>query len=208
MKIHKIQGDISKEVASSFKDSVSVDCEMQGLVPGRDKLSLITLTSDDENIYIVQPDKNTYKAPNLISVLENNQLMKIFHYARMDVHFLEFYLKTNVKNYWCTKLMSRLARTFSPNHGLKDLCESLCKVKLDKKVGSSTDWNKDLTEISDKEATYAANDVKYLKTIKDKLQTMLEREKRFDLFLSTMKGLASRIELDKAGFKEPNIYEH
>ena len=80
MKIHKIQGDISKEVASSFKDSVSVDCEMQGLVPGRDKLSLITLTSDDENIYIVQPDKNTYKAPNLISVLENNQLMKIFHY--------------------------------------------------------------------------------------------------------------------------------
>ena len=208
MKIHKIQGDISKEVASSFKDSVSVDCEMQGLVPGRDKLSLITLTSDDENIYIVQPDKNTYKAPNLISVLENNQLMKIFHYARMDVHFLEFYLKTNVKNYWCTKLMSRLARTFSPNHGLKDLCESLRKVKLDKKVGSSTDWNKDLTEISDKEATYAANDVKYLKTIKDKLQTMLEREKRFDLFLSTMKGLASRIELDKAGFKDPNIYEH
>ena len=208
MKIHKIQGDISKEVASSFKDSVSVDCEMQGLVPGRDKLSLITLTSDDENIYIVQPDKNTYKAPNLISVLENKQLMKIFHYARMDVHFLEFYLKTNVKNYWCTKLMSRLARTFSPNHGLKDLCESLCKVKLDKKVGSSTDWNKDLTEISDKEATYAANDVKYLKTIKDKLQTMLEREKRFDLFLSTMKGLASRIELDKAGFKDPNIYEH
>ena len=208
MKIHKIQGDISEEVASSFKDSVSVDCEMQGLVPGRDKLSLITLTSDDENIYIVQPDKNTYKAPNLISVLENNQLMKIFHYARMDVHFLEFYLKTNVKNYWCTKLMSRLARTFSPNHGLKDLCESLCKVKLDKKVGSSTDWNKDLTEISDKEATYAANDVKYLKTIKNKLQTMLEREKRFDLFLSTMKGLASRIELDKAGFKDPNIYEH
>ena len=208
MKIHKIQGDISKEVASSFKNSVSVDCEMQGLVPGRDKLSLITLTSDDENIYIVQPDKNTYKAPNLISVLENDQLMKIFHYARMDVHFLEFYLKTNIKNYWCTKLMSRLARTFSPNHGLKDLCESLCKVKLDKKVGSSTDWNKDLTEISDKEATYAANDVKYLKTIKDKLQTMLEREKRFDLFLSTMKGLASRIELDKAGFKDPNIYEH
>ena len=208
MKIHKIQGDISKEVASSFKDSVSVDCEMQGLVPGRDKLSLITLTSDDENVYIVQPDKNTYKAPNLISVLENNQLMKIFHYARMDVHFLEFYLKTNVKNYWCTKLMSRLARTFSPNHGLKDRCESLCKVKLDKKVGSSTDWNKDLTEISDKEATYAANDVRYLKTIKDKLQTMLEREKRFDLFLSTMKGLASRIELDKAGFKDPNIFEH
>ena len=208
MKIHKCKGDLSSEIVRSFKNTVSVDCEMQGLIPGRDKLSLVTLTSDDENIYIVQPDKNTYKAPNLVSVLEDNKLLKIFHYARMDVHFLEFYLKTNVKNYWCTKLMSRLARTFSPNHGLKDLCESLCKVKLDKKVGSSTDWNKDLTEISDKEATYAANDVKYLKTIKDKLQTMLEREKRFDLFLSTMKGLASRIELDKAGFKDPNIYEH
>ena len=142
MKIHKIQGDISKEVASSFKDSVSVDCEMQGLVPGRDKLSLITLTSDDENIYIVQPDKNTYKAPNLISVLENNQLMKIFHYARMDVHFLEFYLKTNVKNYWCTKLMSRLARTFSPNHGLKDLCKESKSLLLKKRSIAQILWNK------------------------------------------------------------------
>ena len=208
MKIHKIQGDISKEITNSFKNSVSIDCEMQGLIPGRDKLSLITITSDDENIFIVQPDKKTYETPNLISVLENDKIMKIFHYARMDVHFLEFYLKTHVKNYWCTKLMSKLARTFSPNHGLKDLCESLCKVKLDKKVGSSTDWNKDLSEISNKEATYAANDVRYLKTIKDKLQTMLEREKRFELFLSTMKGLQSRIELDKAGFKDPNIYEH
>ena len=208
MKIHKIQGDISKEITNSLKNSVSIDCEMQGLIPGRDKLSLITITSDDENIFIVQPDKKTYETPNLISVLENDKIMKIFHYARMDVHFLEFYLKTHVKNYWCTKLMSKLARTFSPNHGLKDLCESLCKVKLDKKVGSSTDWNKDLSEISDKEATYAANDVRYLKTIKDKLQTMLEREKRFELFLSTMKGLQSRIELDKAGFKDPNIYEH
>ena len=92
MKIHKIQGDISKEVASSFKVSVSIDCEMQGLVPGSDKLSLISLTSDDENIYIIQPDKNTYIAPNLVSVLENNKLLKIFHFARMDVHFLEFYL--------------------------------------------------------------------------------------------------------------------
>ena len=208
MKIHKIQGDLTKEVAESFKISVSIDCEMQGLVPLRDKLSLITLTSDDENIYIVQPDKKTYQAPNLVSVLENDKIMKIFHYARMDVHFLEFYLKTKVKNYWCTKLMSKISRTFSPNHGLKDLCESLCKVKLDKKVGSSTDWNKNLSEISDKEANYAANDVRYLKTIKDKLQAMLEREKRFDLFLVTMKGLESRIELDKAGFKDPNIYEH
>jgi len=208
MKIHKIQGDISQEIAKSFKGSVSVDCEMQGLVPGRDKLSLVTLTSDDENIYIVQPDKNTYKAPNLVSVLEDNKILKIFHFARMDVHFLEFYFKTSVKNYWCTKLMSRIARTFSQNHGLKDLCDSLCKVKLDKKVGSSTDWNKDLTEISDKEATYAANDVRYLRTIKDKLEVMLVREKRFNLFLSTMKGLDSRIELDKAGFKDPNIYEH
>ena len=84
----------------------------------------------------------------------------------------------------------------------------MCKVKLDKKVGSSTDWNKDLTEISDKEATYAANDVRYLKTIKEKLQVILEREKRFDLFLSTMKGLESRINLDKAGFRDPDIFEH
>ena len=208
MKIHKIKGDISKEVASSFKVSVSIDCEMQGLVPGRDKLSLVTLTSDDENIYILQPDKTTYKSPNLVSVLEDNKLLKIFHYARMDVHFLEFFFKTSVKNYYCTKLMSRIGRTSSQNHGLKDLVESLCKVKLDKKAGTSTDWNKDLSEISAKEEIYCANDVRYLKTILEKLKVILIRDKRFDLFLSTMKGLESRIELDKAGFKDPNIYEH
>ncbi len=208
MKIHKCKGDLSSEIVRSFKNTVSVDCEMQGLIPGRDKLSLVTLTSDDENIYIVQPDKNTYKAPNLVSVLEDNKLLKIFHYARMDVHFLDFYFKTKVKNYWCTKLMSRIGRTSSQFHGLKDLCDSLCKVKLDKKAGTSTDWNKDLTEISAKEEVYCANDVRYLRTILEKLKVILVRDKRFDLFLSTMKGLESRIELDKAGFKDPDIYEH
>ena len=85
------------------------------------------------------------------------------------------FFKTEVKNYYCTKLMSKLARSYSSNHGLKDLCQELCNVKLEMKYGSSTDWNKNLSEISDKEANYAANDVRYLKTIKDKLQAMLER---------------------------------
>ena len=120
MKIHKIQGDLTAEITSKIKDYCSIDCEMQGLKPDRDKLSIVSLTGDDENVYIIQPNKE-YKAPNLVSILENEKILKIFHFARMDVHFLDVYLKTNVKNYYCTKLMSKLSRTFSSNHGLKDL---------------------------------------------------------------------------------------
>ena len=208
MKIHKIQGDINEEIVKSIKSTCSIDCEMQGLVPRRDQLSLIQLTSDNENIYIIQPDKNSYQSPNLVKVLKDNNILKIFHYARMDVHFLEYYLKTEVKNFYCTKLMSKLARSYSSNHGLKDLCQELCNVKLEKKYGSSTDWNKNLDEVNDKELKYLCNDVLYLKEIKDKLEKMLKRDKRFSLFLSSMEGVKSRINLDKAGFSDPNIFEH
>tara|TARA_B100000287_G_C20361919_1_gene674204 strand:- start:70 stop:693 length:624 start_codon:yes stop_codon:yes gene_type:complete len=207
MKIHKIQGDITRQIANSIKNYCSIDCEMSGLVPERDKLSIVSLTGDDENVYIVQPNKQ-YEAPNLVSVLENEKILKLFHFARMDVHFLDVYLKTNVKNYFCTKLMSRLSRTWTSNHGLKDLCSEICNVKLDKKYGNTTDWSKGLDSISDNELNYAAKDCFYLKKIKDSLEKILKRENRFDLFLSTMKGLESRIKLDKAGFKDPDIFEH
>ena len=207
MKIHKIQGDLTAEITSKIKDYCSIDCEMQGLKPDRDKLSIVSLTGDDENVYIIQPNKE-YKAPNLVSILENEKILKIFHFARMDVHFLDVYLKTNVKNYYCTKLMSKLSRTFSSNHGLKDLVVSYCGVKLDKKFGSSTDWQKGLENISIDELNYAAKDCFYLKKIKDSLEKILKRENRFDLFLSTMKGLESRIKLDKSGFKDADIFEH
>ena len=207
MKIHKIQGDLNTEITSKIKDYCSIDCEMQGLKPDRDKLSIVSLTGDDENVYIIQPDKD-YKAPNLVSILENEKILKIFHFARMDVHFLDVYLKTNVKNYYCTKLMSKLSRTFSSNHGLKDLVFSYCGVKLDKKFGSSTDWQKGLENISIDELNYAAKDCFYLKKIKDSLEKILKRENRFDLFLSTMRGLESRIKLDKSGFKDADIFEH
>ena len=207
MKIHKLQGDLTAEITSKIKDYCSIDCEMQGLKPDRDKLSIVSLTSDDENVYIIQPNKD-YKAPNLVSILENEKILKIFHFARMDVHFLEYYLKTEVKNYYCTKLMSKLARSYSSNHGLKDLCQELCNVKLEKKYGSSTDWNKSLDDVSEKELKYLCNDVLYLKEIKEKLQKMLQRDNRFDLFLSSMNGVRSRINLDKAGFNDPNIFEH
>ena len=207
MKIHKIQGDLTTEITSKIKDYCSIDCEMQGLKPDRDKLSIVSLTADDENVYIIQPNKD-YKAPNLVSILENEKILKIFHFARMDVHFLDVYLKTNVKHYFCTKLMSKLSRTFSSSHGLKELVSSYCGVKLDKKFGSSTDWQKGLENISIDELNYAAKDCFYLKKIKDSLEKILKRENRFDLFLSTMKGLESRIKLDKAGFKDPDIFEH
>ena len=104
--------------------------------------------------------------------------------------------------------MSKLSRTFSSNHGLKDLVFSYCGVKLDKKFGSSTDWQKGLENISIDELNYAAKDCFYLKKIKDSLEKILKRENRFDLFLSTMRGLESRIKLDKSGFKDADIFEH
>ena len=177
IKLHK--NDLPKDL--EFGNKIAIDCEFMGLNFLRDKLCLVQISTGKSDAHIIQLNRNNYDAPNLKKILSDKSVTKIFHFARADLVFIKKYLQIDVENIEDTKLQSKLIRKYTDKHGLKDLCESLCKVKLDKKVGSSTDWNKDLTEISDKEATYAANDVKYLKTIKDKLQTMLEREKRFDL---------------------------
>ena len=207
MKIIKIKEDITSEIAKSFKNSIAIDTEATGLqIPERDKLSLIQICDEKENVYIIQPNKKTYKAPNLVSVLENDKILKIGHFLRFDKSALEFFLKCKMKPIFCSKIGSRLCRTYSSEHGLKNLVQEFCGKKIDKKYGSS-DWNKDLDDLSDNQLQYAANDVIYLHKIKQELSKMLLRENRMDLFKKCMNFLETRVELDQKGFKE-DIFHH
>ena len=207
MKITKIKEDITSEIASSFKNSIAIDTEATGLqIPERDKLSLIQICDEKENVYIIQPNKKTYKAPNLVSVLENDKILKIGHFLRFDKSGLEFFLKCKMKNIFDTKIASKIVRTYTDAHGLKNLAQEFCNKNLDKRQGSS-DWNKDINDLSDKQLEYAANDVIYLHKIKSELEKMLIRENRMDLFKSCITFLNTRVELDQNGFKF-DIFEH
>ena len=207
MKITKLKEDITPEIADTFKGSISLDCEATGLkIPERDKLSLIQICDENGNVYIIQPNKKTYKAPNLVSVLENEKIIKIGHYLRFDKSALEFFLKCKLKNIFCTKIASKLVRTYDSFHGLRDLVREFCNKNLDKRQGSS-DWNKDIEELSDKQLEYAANDVIYLHKIKNELEKMLIREKRMNIFNRCLSFLDTRVELDQNGFKF-DIFEH
>ena len=207
MKINKIKEDITSEIAKSFKSSIALDTEGTGLqIPERDKLSLVQLSDLNGNVYIIQPNKKTYKAPNLVSVLENDKILKIGHYLRYDKSALEFFLKCKMKNIFDTKIASKIVRTYTDAHGLKNLVQEFCNKSLDKRQGSS-DWNKDINDLSDKQLEYAANDVIYLHKIKSELEKMLIRENRMDLFKSCLNFLDTRVELDQSGFKF-DIFEH
>ncbi len=207
MKIHKIQGDISKEVASSFKESVAIDTEATGLkIPERDKLSLIQICGQNSDVYIIQPDKKSYQAPNLISVLENKNIVKIGHFLRFDKSAIEYFLKCKIQNIFDTKIASKCVRTYTDQHGLKNLVYEFCNKNLDKRQGSS-DWNRNINDMTDKQLEYAANDVIYLHKIKSELEKMLKRENRFDLYKKCINFLDTRIELDQSGFKF-DIFEH
>ena len=207
MKIIKIKEDITSEIANSFKNSIAIDTEATGLqIPERDKLSLIQICDEKENVYIIQPNKKTYKAPNLVSVLENDKILKIGHFLRFDKSALEFFLKCKMKNIFDTKIASKIVRTYTDAHGLKNLVQEFCNKSLDKRQGSS-DWNKDIDDLSDKQLEYAANDVIYLHKIKSELEKMLKRENRMELFKNCIRFLDTRVELDQNGFKF-DIFEH
>ena len=207
MKITKIKEDITSEIASSFKSSIAIDTEATGLqIPERDKLSLIQICDADGNVFIIQPNKNNFKAPNLVSVLEDDKILKIGHFLRFDKNALEFFLKCKMKNIFDTKIASKLVRTYTDSHGLKNLVQEFCNKSLDKRQGSS-DWNKDIDELSDKQLEYAANDVIYLHKIKTQLEVMLTRENRMDVFKKCLAFLDTRVKLDQSGFKF-DIFEH
>ena len=207
MKINKFKGDITSEIAKSLKNSIALDTEATGLqIPERDKLSLIQICDERGNVFIIQPNKDDFKAPNLVSILENDKILKIGHFLRFDKNALEFFLKCKIKNIFDTKIASKIVRTYTDSHGLKNLVQEFCNKSLDKRQGSS-DWNKDIHELSEKQLEYAANDVIYLHKIKDELEKMLVREKRIDIFNKCLNFLATRVELAQNGFKF-DIFEH
>ena len=207
MKITKFKEDITVEIANSFSNSVAIDTEATGLqIPERDKLSLIQICDEKGNVFIIQPNKDHYKAPNLVSILENEKILKIGHFLRFDKSALEYFLKCKIKNIFDTKIASKIVRTYTDLHGLKNLTQEFCNKSLDKRQGSS-DWNKDINDLSDKQLEYAANDVIYLHKIKSELEKMLVREKRMEVFKKCLEFLDTRVELDQKGFKE-DIFEH
>ncbi len=207
MKITKIKEDITKEIAKNFQNSIAIDTEATGLqIPERDKLSLIQICDESGNVFIIQPNKKTFDAPNLVSILENEKILKIGHFLRFDKNALEYFLKCKVKNIFDTKIASKIVRTYTDTHGLKNLVQEFCNKSIDKRQGSS-DWNKDIDDLSDKQLEYAANDVVYLHKIKIELEKMLIRENRMEIFKKCLKFLDTRVELDQKGFKQ-DIFEH
>ena len=208
-KIYKFQDDISTDVLNELEkhSSLAIDTEGSGLqIPHRDKLSLVQISTGNNDAYIIQPNRKNYKAPNIVKILENKKITKIGHYLRYDISGLEYFLKCDVKNIFDTKIASKLCRTYTQNHGLKDLALEFCNKKLDKRLGSS-DWNKNLNELSDAQLQYCSNDVIYLHKIKEELHKMLERENRLMLYNSCIEFLKTRIKLDQSGFTE-DIFQH
>jgi len=208
-KIFKYHDDIDAKALKELEkhSSIAIDTEGTGLqIPHRDKLSLIQFSTGNNDAYIVQPNRKTYKASNIVKVLENSKITKIGHYLRYDISGLEYFLKCNVKNIFDTKIASRLCRTYSQNHGLKDLVQEFCGKKLDKRLGSS-DWNKNLKELTDAQLQYCSNDVIYLHKIKEELNKMLVRENRLELYKDCINFLKTRIKLDQSGFSE-DIFSH
>jgi ribonuclease D len=208
-KIYKFQDDISTGALKELEkhSSLAIDTEGSGLqIPYRDKLSLVQFSTGNDDAYIIQPNRKNYKASNIVKILENKKITKIGHYLRYDISGLEYFLKCNVKNIWDSKIASRLCRTYSQNHGLKDLVQEFCGKKLDKRLGSS-DWNKNLNELTDAQLQYCSNDVIYLHKIKDALHKMLVRENRLELYENCIQFLKTRIKLDQSGFTE-DIFQH
>ena len=208
-KIFKYQDDIDVSALKELEkcSSIAIDTEGSGLqIPHRDKLSLVQFSTGNNDAYIIQPNRKNYKAPNIVKILENDKITKIGHYLRYDVSGLEYFLKCNVKNIFDTKIASKLCRTYSQSHGLKDLVMEFCNKKMDKRLGSS-DWNKNLDELTDAQLQYCSNDVIYLHKIKDALYKMLKRENRLELYENSLKFLKTRIKLDQSGFVE-DIFQH
>ena len=199
IKLHK--KDLPDEI--TFSDKIAIDCEFTGLNIERDRLCLLQISSGQNDAHIIQLDKDNYNAPNLKNILNDEKIGKLFHFARADLLFIKKYLGLDVKNVNCTKIMSKIARSYSDRHGLKDLIKEFIGIDVSKQLQTS-DFGGDLT---DKQLKYCAQDVVYLHKIYQALKKILEREKRIDLYQNTIKFINTRVELDFASFKE-DIWSH
>tara|TARA_B100000035_G_scaffold108485_1_gene92044 strand:+ start:2918 stop:3535 length:618 start_codon:yes stop_codon:yes gene_type:complete len=201
IKLHK--NDLPDELMLGDKKSLAVDSEFSGLNVNRDKLYLVQISTGNNDAHIVQLNRDNYDAPNLKKILSNKNIEKIFHYARADMTFIKKYLNISVENVNCTRTMSKLARSYSDKHGLKDLAKEFLGIELSKQQ-QSTDFGGILNE---KQLKYCANDVIYLHKIYLALKEILVREKRYELYTKSIKFLQTRVDLDLASFTE-DIWSH
>jgi ribonuclease D len=202
MQTHLYKNDLDDGIV--FNGNVAIDTEAMGLDPARDRLCLIQIFDGETDCHMVQFENSNTDSPNLIKLLNDEKIQKIFHYARFDMAALKHALKIDVKNVYCTKIASKIARTYTNNHGLKDLCKELLGVEISKKQQSS-DWGS--SNLSKEQIAYAANDVIYLHKIKNKLDEMLIREDRQLLVDSCLSFLPTRVDLDLRGW-ENDIFSH
>jgi|TARA_B100001146_G_C16137451_1_gene415178 ribonuclease D len=196
--------DLPSDIDLSNEKVIGLDCEALGLVIGRDPLTLIQLGLESKKYYLIKLNRKTYSAPNLIKVLSNPNTQFIMHYARQDLLWIKYHLKIEVKNIFCTKLCSKIARTAANAHGYKDLVKELCGKDISKKEQQS-DWGD--PNLSEKQISYAAQDTEFLFEIKNKLMKMLIREKRIELFEKCMKVLPVLVDMEIAGYKL-STFEH
>ncbi len=199
IKLHK--NDLPDDL--DLGNVIAVDGEFMGLNVRRDPLCLVQISSGNSDAHIIQLDRSNYNAPNLVKILKDDKITKIFHYGRADMAHIKYYLKTDTNNILDTKIASRLARSYAENHSLKTLIKEFVNVDISKQFQNS-DFGGDLTTAQMK---YCANDVIYLHKIHNGLNKILEREKRIDLYKDCLKFLKTRVELDLALFKD-DIWSH
>tara|TARA_B100002051_G_scaffold184095_1_gene174255 strand:- start:324 stop:935 length:612 start_codon:yes stop_codon:yes gene_type:complete len=199
IQLHK--GDIPENL--NLGNRIAVDGEFMGLNVRRDPLCLIQLSSGNSDAHIIQFDRNSYEAPNLVKILNDEKIIKIFHFGRADMAHIKYYLKTDVNNILDTKICSKLSRSYSDNHSLKTLIKEFINIDISKQFQSSDFGG----ELSPAQLKYCANDVIYLHKIHDELYKILKREDRVKLYEDCLKFLKTRVELDLALFKD-DIWSH
>ena len=188
-----------------FGDAVAVDSEAMGLRIGRDPLCVVQLSAGDGNAHVVQLDRQTYDAPNLKRLLTDPKVLKIFHFGRFDIAMFQHYLGVTTTPVYCTKIASKLARTYTDRHGLKDVTKELIGVDISK-AQQSSDWGQ--ATLTPEQQAYAASDVLNLHAIRAKLDAMLAREGRADLAKACFDFLPARAKLDIAGWEDVDIFAH
>ena len=203
MKIKYYENDLPKNL--NFGNIVAIDTETMGLNPKRDKLCLVQLSNGDNICHLVKIIDLRKKPKNLIKLLENNKIMKIFHYARFDVAVLKNSLKIKIENIYCTKIASKLVRTFTDKHCLKDLCKEFLDIEISK-TQQTSDWGKN--KLTKSQLQYAATDVLHLHKIKKILDEMLIRENRVNLAEACFKFINNRTKLDLLGWDQKDIFSH
>ncbi len=198
--------DLSDATLSQYlkSEAIAVDTETMGLLPQRDRLCLVQLCNQDGQVTAIRIAKGQAEAPNLKKLLEAVNVLKVFHFARFDIATLRYNLGITVQPVFCTKIASKLARTYTNRHGLKDVVQELEKVELDKSAQSS-DWG-NADNLSMEQLSYAANDVRYLLSVQQKLIAMLKREGRWQIAQECFQALPTIVSLDLLQFKD--IFEH